>query len=161
MPIPELETIVTKLNAEREKLVATLESTREDQRRQPIYESGWTLYEIAAHIASAEKENIRFIRQTLEQDGARHLPQGRVFSLDEWNAQAVGKRAAQSWAERMAEMREARQRTLDTIESVTPEQLTHRGTHAVWGEKSAEGMFKILYLHDIMHRGDVSRQLGS
>ena len=159
MPIAELEPIVKKLIAEREKLIATLESTREEQRRQPIYESGWTLYEIAAHIAAAEKENIRFIQQALEQDGARHLPQEQVFSLDEWNAQAVVKRAEQSWADRLAEMREARQRTLDTIAGVTPEQLAHRGTHAVWGEKSVEGMLKILYLHDIMHRGDVAKQL--
>ncbi len=157
----ELARTVEKLQTERTRLLAILESAGEAQRRVPVYDEGWNLYDLISHIASAEKENVRFLRQVLAEDGARHVPRERVFSLDEWNAQAVGKRAGLSWEQRMAELAEVRRNTLAAVESVTAEQLTHSGTHAVWGEKSVEALLKIVYLHDIMHRNDVARKLST
>lgn len=159
--LAELARTADKLQTERTRLLAILESADEAQRCAPLYDEGWNLYDLISHLASAEKENVRFLRRVLVEDGARHVPRERVFSLDEWNAQTVGKRAGLSWEQRMAELAEVRRNTLEAVESVTAEQLTHSGTHAVWGEKSVEALLKIVYLHDIMHRNDVARKLST
>ena len=158
--LPELARTVEKLQAERLKLLAVLEGADDGQRRSAVYEEGWNLYDLVSHLASAEIENVRFLRQVLEADGARHLPREQVFSLDEWNARAVSRRAGLAWDARMRELLEARRQTLQTIESIDGEQLTHSGTHAVWGQKSVEALLKIIYLHDVMHRNDVVRRLA-
>ncbi len=157
--LPQLQPIAVKLENERAKLLRVIESANEDQRRALIYEEGWNLYDLVSHLAASEKENVRFLRQLLSENGARHRTLETVKSLDEWNAHAVGKRADKSWDERVAELAEARQITVQTIDAITPDEFAHVGTHAVWGQKSVEGLLKILYLHDIMHRNDIARRL--
>jgi uncharacterized damage-inducible protein DinB len=157
--LAEVKSLADKLQAEREKFIAVLESASEAQRHALVYDEGWNLYDLVSHIASAEQENVRFLGEALARDGAQHLPREAVLSLDEWNAQAVGKRRGQSWAERMAELRAARERTLSVLDAIDRSQLAHRATHAVWGEKDVVALIKILYLHDIMHRNDVARKL--
>lgn len=157
--IPEVQRLADKLQAERAKLVETLESASEAQRHALIYEEGWNLYDLASHIATGERENVRFLTAVLAQDGVRHRPQEQVSGLNEWNAQAVAAQRGKNWAERMAMLHSVRAQTLSLLESVSAAQLAHRGTHAIWGEKDAAGLIKILYLHDIMHRNDVARKL--
>jgi hypothetical protein len=158
--LPELKLIADKLQNERAKLLTVLESANETRRQALVYEEGWNLYDLVSHLAAAEQENVRFLREVLQHDGAQHLPPDtHAFDLNSWNAEAVGKRQGQTWATRMAELVAARQITLDTLNTITAEQFAHKGTHAVWGEKTVEGLLKILYLHDIMHRNDIAKKL--
>lgn len=157
--LPEVQALIDKLQTERARLIEVLESASEAQRQALIYEEGWNLYDLLSHIASAETENVRFLAEAVTKDGARHTPREAVFSLDEWNAQAVGKRRGQSWAERMAELRAAREHTLNVLDRIEAAQLAHRATHAVWGEKDVVSLIRIVYVHDIMHRNDVARKL--
>ena len=157
--LTEVKALADKLQAERARLIAVLESASEAQRQALVYKEGWNLYDLVSHIASAEGENVRFLAEAVARDGAQHRPREAVFSLDEWNAQAVDSRRGQSWDARMAELRTVRERTLSVLDGVGQAQLAHRATHAVWGEKDLPALIKILYLHDIMHRNDVARKL--
>jgi hypothetical protein len=158
--LPELKLLADKLQSERAKLLTVLESATEAQRQALVYAEGWNLYDLVSHLASAEKENVRFLREVVQHDGAQHLPPNTsAFDLNSWNAEAVGKRAGQPWETRMVELAEARRITLDIIAAMSAEQFAHKGTHAVWGEKTVEGLLKILYLHDIMHRNDIAKKL--
>lgn len=157
--IPEVKKLDDKLQMERAKLVAVLEAASEAERQALVYEEGWNLYDLLSHIATAERENARFLAATIAADGARHQPRESVFSLDEWNAQAVAGQRGQTWAERTALLESTRADTRALLERIDREALAHRGTHAVWGEMDVAGLVRILYLHDIMHRNDVARRL--
>jgi uncharacterized damage-inducible protein DinB len=158
--LPELKTIADKLQSERAKLLTVLAAASEAQRQTLVYAEGWNLYDLVSHLAAAEQENMRFVREMLQHDGARHQPVGsQAQSLDAWNTEAVGQRKGQAWEERMSELDAVRRSTMDTIATITAEQFAHKGIHLIWGEKTVEGLLKILYLHDIMHRNDVARRL--
>jgi hypothetical protein len=58
----------------------------------------------------------------------------------------------------MTALNETRADTLAWLATLTPEQLERAGAHAVWGNQSVRGMFRILVIHDKFHRGDIEKR---
>ena len=158
--------IKAKLESERARLKETIASFTRDELLTP-HESGWSPKDLLAHLAIAEGLNVKFARAIVEHDNPVQLkivrgdfpdyPHAR-FTLDEFNAYMTDKLRAHPLDFVLSELARVRGETLAWLDTLREEQLERRGLHAVWGEQTARGMFRILALHDKMHRDDLAKR---
>ena len=147
------EELVERLTKERERLMAALEGVdpmMADRRIEGT--DGWTtIHDAMRHVASAESSMLTVARRTVEGTYKKIDD----FDLNRYNARQVEKRQAQTWQETLAELQAARQDSLDALAALTEEQLALPTHHPVWGETTVGGLFRIIAIHDSLHRKDV------
>jgi hypothetical protein len=164
----EIETIKSKLNAERAKLMAALKQLSSDELMRPL-EDGWSAKDVVAHLAMAEAVNVKFAKLMLAHDGpvqlrvmAQDFPdyiaRGQRFSLDDFNSYMTEKLRAKSLDEVMRSLDETRADTLAWVDTLTSVQLERGGQHAAWGDQTVRGMLKILVIHDKFHTQDILKR---
>lgn len=150
---PGVEELITKLNKERERLLKALEgvdATLAARRFEGT--EGWTsIHDAIRHVASAEASMLTVAERTVA--GTYQRIEG--FDLNRFNARQVEKRAQQTWEESLAELNDVRQRSLAALETWTDEQLALPAFHPVWGEVDVAGLFRIIAIHDGLHRKDI------
>ena len=150
---PGVEELIDKLNKERERLLAVLEGVDAALAgRRFEGTEGWTsIHDTVRHVASAEASMLTVAERTVA--GTYQRIEG--FDLNRFNARQVEKRAQQSWEESLAELKEVRTRTLAALETWTDEQLALPTFHPVWREIDVAGLFRIIAIHDGLHRKDI------
>lgn len=165
MPTRDAGQIKANLMAERGKLLAVVdEVAREDMLRAPAGGS-WSIKDILAHLAMAESLNVRFAQMMVSKDAPEQLVEFKreypdypgEFELDRFNAWMTERGRRMSLEEAVTAVNAERAKTLAWLETLTPEQLERRGKHAVWGDQTVRSMFRILVLHDRLHRGDIEK----
>lgn len=160
--------IKAKLESERARLNQVTAEMSREELLEP-HASGWSAKDLLAHLVIAEELNVKFARAFVELDNPKQLKIFRAdfpdypheqFTFDEFNAYMTDKLRAQTLDLVLSEIVRVRGETLAWLDTLREEQLERRGLHAVWGETTARGMFRILALHDKMHREDlVKRQI--
>lgn len=158
----EIETLHARLDARRAILLQALQPLGREAWLQPG-PGGWSVKDILAHLAYAEAVNVKFARLMLSQDRPEQLvvlaqdypDYVGPFTLDNFNAYMTAKWRAKSLEEIEAALLETRAETLAWLDSLTPEQLERGGQHAVWGDQTIRGIFKILAIHDKLHTQDI------
>ena len=166
MPSSEIETLKQKLGAERARLWQVIEQAPPAVMQQPG-EGGWSAQDILAHLAFAERINVKFARLMLAQDNpvqieamAQDFPDyPGPFSLDDFNAYMFSRLHAQPLDQVLQDLRETRRATLDWMDTLTAEQLQRGGQHAAWGDQNIRGMLRILALHDKTHTLELRKRL--
>lgn len=145
--------LATKLTTERERLLQALDGVDAEAAAHRIEGvDGWTsIHDAMKHVASAEQSMLVVVQRTL--DGT--YQQVQDFDLNRFNARQVEKRAAHSWADTLAELEQVRARTLQTLAGLSEAQLVTPTHHPVWGDVDVAGMFRIIAIHDSLHRKDV------
>jgi hypothetical protein len=164
--VPEIESLKNKFEQERSKLLA-LVRTLAPTDLFLAQDGNWSVKDILAHIANAERVNVRFARQMLEQEhpvqitsAADDFPDFEgPFELDRYNAYIHTKVRDHSWNEVMDALDKAHGETLAWIETLRAEDLERGGLHAAWGEQTVRSMLKILILHDKMHALEIGRRI--
>ena len=150
---PGVEELVAKLNKERERLLAALEgvdATLAARRFEGT--EGWTsIHDAVRHVASAEASMLTVAERTVA--GTYQRIEG--FDLNRFNARQVEKRAQQTWEESLAELNQVRSKSLAALETWTDEQLALPTFHPVWGDVDVAGLFRIIAIHDGLHRKDI------
>jgi uncharacterized protein (TIGR03083 family) len=150
--------IQKRLREEGDKLIGIFESLTPEQWQIAIYTDGmtWTIKDLLAHQVSAEREFQYYGHDILE--GGSGAPEG--FSINEFNNRAVGQMADRSQADLLAQMRAARQDTIDLVTTIAEEQFALRGRHPFFGLMTIEDMFKLIYRHNMIHARDIRRALN-
>ncbi len=167
MSMSEIETLKQKLGAARAQLWAVVEQLSPGDMVQPG-EGGWSAQDILAHIAFAERVNVKFAQLMLSQEHpvqieamAQDFPDyPGPFSLDDFNAYMFDRLHTQSLDRILQDLCETRRATLDWMDTLTTEQLQRSGRHAEWGDLNIRGMLRILALHDKTHTQDLRKRIG-
>lgn len=166
MPTPtDIPSIKAKLIEERAKLLESFKGLSV-QVMMASTADAWSIKDILAHVANSERVNVKFARLIVEKDSPVQLRElaadypdfKQKFTLDNFNAYMTDKLRAQSLVESLAALHATRAETLKWMDTLTPSDLERAGGHAVWGEQTVNGMFRILVIHDKMHRADIEKR---
>ena len=158
--------IRAKLESERAQLSEIVTGMSREELLEP-HASGWSAKDLLAHLTIAEGLNVKFARAMIALDQPRQLEIVRSdfpdyphahFVLDEFNAYMTDKLRVHSLDFVLAELARVRGETLRWLESLSEEQLDRRGLHAAWGEQTVRGVFRILAIHDKLHRDDLAKR---
>jgi hypothetical protein len=150
---PRAEELAQKLNHERARLLTALEGVDADlAARRAQGTEGWSsIQDAMKHVASAEASMVVIAQRTLAGTHKRVDD----FDLNRFNARQVEKRGAQTWDETLAELHAARAASLAALAEWSDEQLALSTHHPVWGDTDIGGLFRIIAIHDSLHRKDV------
>ncbi|MFN8472572.1 MAG: DinB family protein [Anaerolineae bacterium] len=142
-----------KLNHERARLMAELEGITEDMASRRVEGvDGWTtIHDAMRHVASAEQSMVTVAERTVA-GTYQPVPD---FDLNRFNARQVEKRQAQTWQDTLNELANVRANTLKVLEGWNEDQLNLPTVHPVWGDTTVGGLFRIIAIHDSLHRKDV------
>ncbi len=150
--------IKKRLRDEGDKLNALFESLTPDQWLTTIYTDGmiWSLKDLLAHQISVERAFQFYGRDILS--GGEGAPEG--FVIDDFNNREVASMADRPIADLLADLRAARQETIDLVDTIKEREFALRGRHPFFGMMSIEEMFKLIYRHNMLHARDIRRTLG-
>ncbi len=166
MSTPEtIASLKERLNTERAKLLDSFTNVPRDVVLRP-YEGGWSIKDILAHMAMAEAVNVKVAKMMVAKESPLQLQEFAAeypnfpgeFELDKFNAWMTKRWEAKSLEQVLAALNETRADTLAWLETLTPAQLERSGAHAVWGNQTVQGMFRILVIHDKFHRNDILKR---
>ena len=155
---PQRELIRKRLRDEGDKLLAAFEGLTPDQRALTIYGDGmgWSLADLLAHLASAERAFLHYGREILS--GGEGAPEG--FDIDAFNNREVGRLRERGFAQTVADFRATRQETIDLVDQLSDADFARTGRHPYFGPMSIDEMFKLIYRHNMMHLRDLRRRIG-
>ena len=150
--------ICKRLRHEGDRLLALFEALTPDRWQSLIYTDGmnWSIKDVLAHQVSIERK-FQFYGQDILK-GGEGAPEG--FIVNEFNNAEVAGLSDRSVAELLAELRSARQATIDFVGTLTESDLARRGRHPVFGIISMEEMFKLIYRHNMLHARDIRKATG-
>ncbi len=150
--------IQKRLREEGDKVLAVFEALLPEQWQTVIYTDGmtWTIKDVLAHQISAEREFQYYGRDIL--NGGTGAPEN--FSINAFNNAAVAQRRDRTTDQLLAEFRAARQETIEFVDVIEDEQFSLQGRHPFCGMMTIEGMFKLMYRHNMMHARDMRKALG-
>ncbi len=150
--LKELELIATKLQEERIALWRALDALTEEQAATLKVNNEWTIKDIVAHLAGAERGMLRMAQRMAQGENPR-LPDG--YRNDEYNARQVTKRAQVSLAQVREEMSGSRAELLAFMESLTAPQLALRGEHPRLGDTTVKDVLEVIGKHEGEHCGEI------
>lgn len=146
----QISDLIEKMATEREKLLAALESLREDEASTPPKAGAWTTKQQMSHLCEMETAYRAWVERALEEDGAN------VDGVRGERPAIPLERAGEgSVAEHVSEMRRQRQKTLALIGTMKPEDFERRATNSLFGYLTAMQWLRSYYRHDRMHNDQV------
>jgi hypothetical protein len=159
--MPELSkaALLKRLDDEHAALAATVAGLTEEQMAHRFEGSdGWTSVEdVVKHLASGERGMLT-VAQRCAAGG--EPPSYAGFDLDRWNIRQVEKLKTLTPAEALAQYDAVRQQAKVTLESLSEDQLARPASHPVFGQVTVGGLFRIMAIHEQMHRRDIVRMRG-
>lgn len=147
-----------RLHDEGDKLVALFETLTPEQWQQALYTDGatWTIKDLLAHQVSAERKFIFYGNDIL--NGGEGAPED--FQVNAFNNAEVASMMDRTPDQLLADMRSARQATIEFVNNLHDSDFSRRGRHPFFGMMSIDDMFKLIYRHNMMHTRDIRRALG-
>ena len=148
-----------KLSLAREDLLGLLEGLSLEAWQVPVYSEGdtWTVAHLVAHLIDSERGmsiHIHKIRQ-----GQKTIPAD--FDLERWNA-GLKKRMGEDLppSQLLEKLSLVRERTLDEMEKLEPQEWTLTGRHPQRGIITIEQYYETIYGHELMHKQDIQTALA-
>jgi len=147
-----------RLREEGDKLIRLFERLSPEQWALTIYADGmdWSLKDLLAHLASAERAFLFYGRDIL--NGGEGAPEG--FDINRFNNGEVAGLRERTAAQLMDDLRNVRQEAIELVGQITDEDFDRQGRHPFFGQMSIDEMFKLIYRHNMMHLRDVRRAIG-
>jgi uncharacterized damage-inducible protein DinB len=156
--MPETADLAAKLEAEGRKLSGFFMGMSDAAWVAEIYSEGsaWTVRNILAHLASAERAFLSLL------DGIRQGGPGvsEDFVIDRYNASQQRKFEGVSSGELLREYEAARGAMVAFVRRLSASDLEKRGRHPYLGETTLREMIKMIYIHNQTHYRDARRVLG-
>ncbi len=147
--------ILYKLTRSRAGLLAVLERLNEQLLDVPA-DDGWTIRQTLTHLVASEDDHRRVIEVFIR--GDHHLlPQD--FEINAHNAARLNETGHLALDDLRGALVEQRERTIALFTSLSEEQLAITGPHPALGDISAEGIFKVIALHEKMHTRAIAAAL--
>lgn len=146
----QIEELVAKMKAEREKLLGLLEKMDEQEAERELKPGEWTAKHQMSHLCEMETAYRAWVERALEEDGVN------VDGVrGERPAIPLEQALNHSVAEHVAEMRRQREKTLRLIASMKPEDFERRATQSMFGTLTVMQWLRSYYRHDRMHYDQV------
>lgn len=153
-----VEALKERLQKGIDKTLAIFGSIRPGQWEAVLYEQPypWTVRDLLAHFVSSE-EGLRQLAQDIAAGGPG-APEG--FDYDAYNAAEQQRLANVPPEQLLADLKAARQRTLEWVATLTDEDLDRVGRHPALGPVNLETFINAIYGHQLMHMRDLMNALG-
>lgn len=155
MQTNEIVLLRDRLRAARAKLLAAVDGLDARAWSWLPGDGRWSIGLTLAHVGSAQWDHLKVVQRLL--DGRPIVVS--EFDLDAWNAASVGKREGWSRGKILADLGAAEEKTLAILGGLDVSQLAVAGTHPALGTVTVGEVFRIIGLHDGLHRRDVLRLL--
>lgn len=152
------EALKERLQKGLDKTLAIFGSIQPGQWEAVLYEQPypWTVRDLLAHFVSSE-EGLRQLAQDIAAGGPG-APEG--FDYDAYNRAEQERLAGVPPEQLLADLKTARQRTLEWVATLTDEDLDRVGRHPALGEVNLETFINAIYGHQLMHMRDLMNALG-
>ena len=156
---------IDKKNQHREQLIQArallkelLGSLNDQQWQTPIIseDQTWTAADIVAHLFENEigmSIHVHKIRQ-----GKETVPED--FNLDKWNAGLQKRVGNLSREELLTKLDEAREKTLQVLDSIKDDEWELQGRHPLQGMATITDYYAIMAGHDTWHTNDIKKALN-
>lgn len=136
-----LREVIRQLEASQDRLVEVLRTVAGDQDWRPAADE-WSFQEIAAHLATVERECFR--------ERVARIASGEEPHFDYYSN--TGRDFGQvELQECLDQWKEARRDLLQFVRGLPEERRSHTGTHATFGEITVLGALEIMVDHDEAH----------
>ncbi len=156
MSSPRLETLIARLEKGHRKTLETLSQLSPEGWQQIIYhEQDWTVQDLLAHFVAAEN----YLRDVAQNVAAGGPGAPQDFDLDAINERARAQLADRSPQQLLADLDQARQRTLVLVRTLDDGQLHNTGRHPGLGGVNLETMILSLYGHQLLHMRDLQARM--
>ncbi|RME42518.1 MAG: DinB family protein [Chloroflexi bacterium] len=150
----DTDRIIKKITQARRQLLSTVEGLTEEQMAwSPNQE--WSIREILHHVAIGEQANVELAERALAGEPVAI----EDFDMDAWNIAQVANKAGRPAAEAIQALQTVREKTLNTLRSLSSHDLAQTLDHPGWGEMTVEQLFRALGVHDLMHRRDILKRI--
>ncbi len=133
------DTLLEELKASQQLVVAMTQLVSDDH---PARVGAWTLRDIAAHLATTEKE---CFEPRIRAMAAGERPEFEFYSNDERDFDGI------SLASALTEWAGTRNRIIDFVRALSEEERDRVGVHAKFGELTVDGYLQIALDHDRDH----------
>jgi uncharacterized protein (TIGR03083 family) len=144
-----------KMAETRAFLFATLAGLNEEQFNLATTNEGWTVRDLAAHVAGAEG-GMKVIAERIITQEPTVIP---GFDLTRFNAGNIRRRADKTVPDLMEELRQSRAVMLEILDNSTEEQLDYPGEHPAYGSTTLYGLFEIIARHEKEHTLEIQQAL--
>lgn len=147
----------TRLDETRAMLNTVLDQVG-DRAEMQVYSDGlgWTVRQIVAHLADAERGHYNQITTIAE--GNELIPPD--FDIERYNQRVTEKTAAKPIEQSRAELAEWREKLLAWLETVDEDKLDRQGRHASLQIMTVHDIVRMVHLHERGHTTDLARALG-
>ncbi len=151
----DIRQLVAKMTEERSKLLGQIEALSEEEAehvpRDAEGEAQWTIKEQCAHLAEMETAYRAWVERALVEEnpnvaGVRGEPV--AVPLEEANRHPL--------PELVAELRRQRERTLELIERLRPEDYDRTASQPMFGTLTVLQWLRSYYRHDRMHQDQIA-----
>lgn len=146
-----------RLAQSRQELLATLDELAADELAQRPVTDGWSVQDVVAHLASAERGHQQVIVALLAGRDT-HQP---GFDLDAFNQAEVSARRSLPAAALLRELEASRTATLVLLETVASNDWERAGYHPGGFDTTVEGVFRVIAIHEKRHVKEIRAALSS
>jgi hypothetical protein len=138
-----------KLERNKTLVLRTFSKVPSDGWDKPVYTkpATWTLRDLLAHFVSSEHTLLKLSKDVA--GGGRGAPEG--FNYDSFNQEEQEKYRSQTPEELLRMFGEARDSTLEWINSLVEGLLDRKGNHPALGEVTLEQMLSAIHGHILLH----------
>lgn len=140
-----------KMVEARRELLEVLLSLTPAHYALPTRDAGWSVYDVAAHIAGAEGSMEIIANRILNHEPS--IVAG--FDIERFNAGNIRRRQGQTIQNFIDELAASRVRMLGLLDNATDEQLNLPGQHPTAGKTTLYGLFVVVYRHERIHAEDI------
>ncbi len=137
--------LLEQLESSQQLLVAMTQLIADDA---PDRVGAWTLRDIAAHLATTERE---CFEPRIRAMAAGDRPEFEYYSNDERDFDGV------SLQEALKEWTETRARLIDYVQGLSEEERSRVGVHTKFGELTVDGYLRVALDHDQDHLRSLER----
>jgi hypothetical protein len=162
---PEVEQVVTELDAHRARFEAFCRSLSDEELGRAVPRSTWLVRDFIAHLATIDLPVMRMFSDVQEGGDGRIGTGGRDrFDVDQWNEEQIQARRRASVEELLREAAEVRSTLRGVLSRFSEENLAHRMKFQGDSKRPASEIRLGSYLrgwckHDPMHALDMCRAL--
>lgn len=146
-----------RLIQSRQDLLASIAGLTLDELAQRAVNEGWSVQDVLAHLASAERGHQQVIAGLLA--GQETFQPG--FDLDAFNETEVGARRGMTTEAVFEELSSSRAATLALLDTVGPDDWERSGYHPGGFDTTVEGGFRVIAIHEKRHAREIRTALNS
>lgn len=144
-----------RLVQSRQELLAILSDLAADELARRPVNDGWSVLDVVAHLASAERGHQQVIAGLLDGQDTRRPG----FDLDAFNEAEVGARRGVSPDALLSELAVSRADTIALLGRVEPGDWERTGYHPGGFDTTVEGVFRVIAIHERRHAKEIRAAL--